>query len=460
MRLKKNFGIGTIGTHPEFYLKLRLLYLREEEEEGSSSLPAPAIPEQVQGMSSPLTPPVLQSQPLLAQHLPPPVLPFQNFAARVAETALEEEVAEEQQAARRVLEESEEQASHFRSATADELEQARQTIRLLEQGQGGSGAPSFTPTLTPQIGGCTSQLTLGQPVPALPASNTRAPWAATRERLQHQGSVPSTPLLQPQGVGSVSSGLPSLSGVGSVPGVACPIYASPSPHTPHACLYPNPQVPLSTVHQEEGKIDFKREKSALPKLNIKGGDATSITRTIHEWLQRTSIALNTWSASAVQLWHNAVALAKAAHNQWTLMAPSQRALQTGLPSTGHALPAQLSVLEAIMRSDLCNHCLPEKIQSLAIQKGANTVADLLYLTFQAFLPSEPSARVEGLATIEAPVKPVRTFGEALSFLRSWRQQVLTVVHDLGGNPEPLKLLSTLRTLISSLVASDTAFAME
>ena len=214
------------------------------------------------------------------------------------------------------------------------------------------------------------------------------------------------------------------------------------------------------VPQEEGKIDFKREKSALPKLNLKGGDATSITRTIREWLQRTSIALNTWSASAVQLWHNAVALAKAAHNQWTLMAPSQRALQTGLPSTGHALPAQLSVLEAIMRSDLCNHCLPEKIQSLAIQKGANTVADLLYLTFQTYLPSEPSARVEGLATIEAPAKPARTFGEALSFIRSWRQQVLTVVNDLGGNPEPLKLLSTLRTLISSLVASDTAFAME
>ena len=146
------------------------------------------------------------------------------------------------------------------------------------------------------------------------------------------------------------------------------------------------------------------------------------------------------------------------------MTPSQRALQTGLPSTGHALPAQLSVLEAIMRSDLCNHCVPEKIQSLAVQKGAHTVSDLLYLTFPiAYLPSEPIARVEGLATIEAPVKPSRTFGEALSFLRSWRQQVITVVHDLGGNPEPLKLFGTLRTLISSLVSSDIAkafFAME
>ena len=68
--------------------------------------------------------------------------------------------------------------------------------------------------------------------------------------------------------------------------------------------------------------------------------------------------------------------------------------------------------------------------------------------------------MEGLATIEAPVKPARAFGEELSFLRSRRQQVFTVVNDLGGNPEPLKPLSTLRTLISSLVASDTAFAME
>ena len=37
---------------------------------------------------------------------------------------------------------------------------------------------------------------------------------------------------------------------------------------------------------------------------------------------------------------------------------------------------------------------------------------------------------------------------------------MTVVNDLGGNPEPLKLLSSLRSLISSLVAGDTAFAME
>ena len=37
---------------------------------------------------------------------------------------------------------------------------------------------------------------------------------------------------------------------------------------------------------------------------------------------------------------------------------------------------------------------------------------------------------------------------------------VTVVTDLSGNPEPPKLLNSLRFLISSLVASDTAFATE
>ena len=142
------------------------------------------------------------------------------------------------------------------------------------------------------------------------------------------------------------------------------------------------QVLLPTpLPQEEAKIDFNREKSALPKLQIKGGDATIITRTIHKWLQRTSTALNTWSASAVQLWHNAVALAKAARHQWTMMAPSQRALQTGLPSTGYALPAQFSVLVAIVHSDLRNHCLPDKIQSLAIQEKGPTQWQTCFTSF-------------------------------------------------------------------------------
>ena len=117
--------------------------LHAEEEEGSSSLPVPDTSRPSPGWISTFDSSSLQTQPLLARHLPPPVLPFQDFATRVAETALEREVAEEQQAARRVMEESEEQEHHSHSATIDELEQARQTIRLLEQGQVGTGAPFF-----------------------------------------------------------------------------------------------------------------------------------------------------------------------------------------------------------------------------------------------------------------------------------------------------------------------------
>ena len=73
-----------------------------------------------------------------------------------------------------------------------------------------------------------------------------------------------------------------------------------------------------------------------------------------------------------------------------------------------------------------------------------------------YLHSEPAARVDGLASIE--VKPARTLAETLQFLRPWRQQIITVVMDLKGSPESLWLLSSLRTLISSLASNDTRFA--
>ena len=60
--------------------------------------------------------------------------------------------------------------------------------------------------------------------------------------------------------------------------------------------------------------------------------------------------------------------------------------------------------------------------------------ELLFLTFQTFLPSEPSARVDGLNTVESPLKAAKNFAEALSTLRTWRQQVVTVVTDLKSKP--------------------------
>ena len=98
-----------------------------------------------------------------------------------------------------------------------------------------------------------------------------------------------------------------------------------------------------------------------------------------------------------------------------------------------------------MRAELFNSVLPEKVTSMAMQKGALKVPEPLFLTFQAYLPSEPSAR---------------NFAEALTTLRTWRQQVVTVVTDLEANPEPLNLFNSLKILISNLTSSDNAFATE
>ena len=113
-----------------------------------------------------------------------------------------------------------------------------------------------------------------------------------------------------------------------------------------------------------------------------------------------------------------------------------------------------------MRAELLNNVLPEKVQSTTMQKGAANILDLIFIIFQTYLPSEASARVEGLTAVEAQLRAAKSFQETLTTLKSWRQQVITVVNDLGGNPEPLKLLSSLRILVSSLVSSDSQFATE
>ena len=400
--------------------------------------------------ASPLTPAV-QQDVLSSRHLPPTTLP--SFGTRVPGNL------------------SSDSSTHLRSAKAShidrdtdlraELQEVIQQNRVLEENQTAllrGAAPTSPPPMSHGLpnSGLMSPLTIHQPFPSMATGDTRGPWSTTRDRIQQQqlqhhpgttisSGVPgSEPSLGPLS-GGASAGVPSISPT-SVTGMAYLAVAVAQPH-----LVSPTEMP---------KDDFKREKLSLPKLSIKAGDATTLTRTINEWLQKTTLALNTWSFSAVQLWHQAVNTARQAHQQWTSLAPSLRALQTGLPSMGNALPMQLSVLEATMRAELLNHSLPDKVSSLAVQKSASTVADILFLTLQTYLPSEPSARVDGLTAIEAPVRPARTFNEALSFLRSWRQQILTVVHDLKGNPEPLKLLNSLKTLISSLIAGDTAFAME
>ena len=349
-----------------------------EEEATQGAMAAKPFPQ-----SSPLTPAVQQSS-LNSSHLPPSSLPFQRRAPRASVATRGQE--QEDAAAQQQLQQEAAMANQEWEAHRDqELRDALQKLQMYEE-QHQATVVGTAPTLpTTQaypsgLPGHTTGLTIGQPQVTLPNPAHRGPWATTRERYQQQVPLPTTPC-----VAGVSVGVPSVaapSGVASTHGAAFPAMAVPNPTTPLGA-FPT-QTPLPAGQPTTGDEYFKREKSPLPKLVIKSGDATTITRVVHEWLQKTAMALNTWSSSAIQLWHHAVGVAKSAHAQWTLMVPSQRALQTGLPSTGNSLPPQLSVLEATMRADLINQCLPERVQSLAIQKSATMVADLLYITFQRF----------------------------------------------------------------------------
>ena len=317
-------------------------------------------------------------------------------------------------------------------------------------GMDAQAIPTFAPT-TPLSGHKPTQPSMT----SAPSTPFGGPWAATREKLQSQN--PCMDYNSCPGSGGISD-------ASTLPMHPPPGMGFSPPSTPFA--YANAMGTTSSsppTGAPQGRImndEVRKDRSPLPKLVIKGGDATTLTRVINEWIQKTTISLNTWSQSAATFWAQVVGMARQRHNWWLSLSPDQRAMHIGLPTTGQTIPLQLPLLEATMRAELLNNVLPERVQTTSMQKGATTVLDLLFITFQTYLPSEPSARVEGLTTVEAPLRASKNFQEALTTLRSWRQQVITVVNDLGGNPEPLKLLSSLRTLISSLVSSDNAFATE
>ena len=172
----------------------------------------------------------------------------------------------------------------------------------------------------------------------------RGPWDFTRQR--YQPTTQATAPLQPPGISVASTGVPSVAAASMGPASSHAMaYPAMAPMTPLGAF--QPQQPVGLINPLGQPLptadEFKTQKSPLPKLQMKGGDATVVTRTINEWLQKTALALNTWSSSAVQHWHQAVTSARAAHQQWTMLTPAQRAQNISLPSTGHALPLQMSV---------------------------------------------------------------------------------------------------------------------
>ena len=179
---------------------------------------------------------------------------------------------------------------------------------------------------------------------------------------------------------------PGISPQSPVPSMyACPAVGMPnySPQTSE----PQPSGNGRRSHQDE----VRKDRSPIPKLNVKGGDATFLTRQVNEWLQKTTISLNTWSQMAATFWAQTVSLARQHHNWWLSLCSADRATFLGLPTTGKSIPLQLPILEATMRAELLNGALPERVVTTAIQKGTSTVFDLLFVTFQTYLPSESSS---------------------------------------------------------------------
>eukprot|EP00971_Amphidinium_carterae_P292081 5798433-Amphidinium_carterae.1 len=100
---------------------------------------------------------------------------------------------------------------------------------------------------------------------------------------------------------------------------------------------------------------------------------------------------------------------------------------------------------------LSNKILPEAFVNFVVAERASTVEDRLTLLLQRYLPSEPTARVDSLASIETPLKPAKTFQEALTQLRKWKDQLLIVTETLQGRPDIYRLYMALQPLMSSLM---------
>ena len=112
-----------------------------------------------------------------------------------------------------------------------------------------------------------------------------------------------------------------------------------------------------------------------------------------------------------------------------------------------------------MRADLLSEkVLPETILTLAYQKKATTVSQILVLVFQQYMPAESAVRLDGMSAMEQPLRPARAFEDAVNTLRSWQSKLRIVLHDLNANPEPLRLFSSVNPLLDSLTHSDADFS--
>ena len=320
--------------------------------------------------------------------------------------------------------------------------------------------PTFSPTTAQQL--LPPQPSTAGSAPLTPATTSSPgnPWAHARERMHApvgadftscptSAGVSDASTIPMQPVGATPPGLGQFSS--SSPAYACPAMGTPG--------YP-PMQPMqgSGSGGRNPADEVRKDRTPIPKLVVKGGDPTTLTRVINEWIQKTTISLNAWSQAAAAFWAQVVSSARQRHNWWLSLAPDQRATHIGLPTSGQTILHQLPLLEATTRAGADQQsvslCSPREGHIICHAEGSyhhlgSSIFDL------SGIPTLRTERLSGWTYHgRSSFAVAKNFQEALSTLRSWRQQVITVVNDLGGNPEPLKLLSSLKVLISSLVNSD------
>ena len=63
-----------------------------------------------------------------------------------------------------------------------------------------------------------------------------------------------------------------------------------------------------------------------------------------------------------------------------------------------------------------------------------------------------------MSAMEQPLRPAKTFEDAVATLRSWQSKLRIVLHDLNARPEPFRLYNSILPLIDSLTHHDAYFS--
>eukprot|EP00971_Amphidinium_carterae_P065943 1306666-Amphidinium_carterae.5 len=149
----------------------------------------------------------------------------------------------------------------------------------------------------------------------------------------------------------------------------------------------------------------------LPKLTLSQGDASKTTVELETWLSLCSTTINTWGVQAAMIWQQTTQATRNAHihKQWNVLAPSQRALNMGSTNPMFAM-TPLNLSEANIKAELLSTKVsPNVFVNHVLAKRASTIEEILTPLLQRYLPSEPTARVDALASAETPLRPAKTY---------------------------------------------------